>query len=369
MRLLIQLSRILIGILFVFNGLIKLNDPKGFSFKLQEYFSSTALNIEFLATFALPLAVTIVIFEILVGVLLLLGLWRKFTVWSLLLIIISFTFFSFYSAYFNKVTDCVCFGDVISLTVWEFFYKDIILLVFILILFVGLKHIVPILDRATRIFIVFVSFVLSLSIAYYVIENLPIIDFSPYKIGVNIPEGMSYPEDAKHDVYDFYWWFNVDGEEIKILTQGSFPEVDGEFLRVDLELISKAYAPPIQDFSIEREGEDFTGEYMTKANQILIIAYDIHLVKEKAWEETETLIKKAKKKGFDVIAISASSEDEVTALKANLDLGFEFYYCDKNALKTLIKSTLGVVVLQEGTIVEKEHWSNISKLKLEAKNE
>lgn len=369
MRLLVGFSRIFVGILFIFSGLIKLNDPMGFAFKLQDYFDPTVLNLEFLVPYALPLAIVIVIFEVLVGVLLLLGLWRKFTVWSLLLMIIFFTFLTFYSAYFDKVTDCGCFGDAIPLTPWQSFYKDIILLVFILILFVGRKHIQPILKRSAGQFVVFVSFVISLGIVYYVLENLPIIDFRAYKIGVNIPEGMSYPDDAEQDVYDYHWWFNVDGEETKFITQGSYPEVDGEFLRVDTELISQGYIPPIHDFAIERDGEDYTDEYMTKANQILIIAYNIHLGMDKAWEETKALTEKAKKKGFDVIAVSATAEDEVAALKSRLDLPYEFFFCDETALKTVIRSIPGIVVLHEGTIVEKQHWTNISKLKLEVKNE
>ena len=135
MKILVGISRIVVGILFIFSGLIKLNDPIGFSFKLQDYFAPGVLDLEFLIPYSLLLAIFIVIFEVLLGVMLLVGYLRKFTVWSLLLMIVFFTFLTFYSAYFNKVTDCGCFGDAIKLTPWESFTKDVILLVFILILF------------------------------------------------------------------------------------------------------------------------------------------------------------------------------------------------------------------------------------------
>src|SRR5690606_31982602 len=132
-----QFSRIFVGLLFIISGLIKLNDPVGFSYKLGEYFGETVLNMPFLIPVALPLAVFIVIFEAILGVMLIVGYKPKFTVWSLLLMIVFFTFLTFYSAYFNKVTDCGCFGDALKLTPWQSFWKDIVLLIFIVILFVN----------------------------------------------------------------------------------------------------------------------------------------------------------------------------------------------------------------------------------------
>ncbi|MEM9650239.1 MAG: MauE/DoxX family redox-associated membrane protein, partial [Bacteroidota bacterium] len=116
MKYLVWISRIFVGVLFIISGLIKLNDPVGFSFKLEEYFSQGVLDLPFLMPWALGISIFVVIVEVLLGILLLIGFKPKFTVWSLLLMIIFFTFLTFYSAYFNKVTDCGCFGDAIKLT-------------------------------------------------------------------------------------------------------------------------------------------------------------------------------------------------------------------------------------------------------------
>ncbi|WP_311196051.1 DoxX family protein [Antarcticibacterium sp. 1MA-6-2] len=145
MKVVVGIARILVGILFIISGFIKLNDPLGFSYKLQEYFSAQVLNLEFLIPFSLVLAIVLVIFELVLGIMLLIGYLPKFTVWSLLLMIIFFTFLTFYSAYFEKVKDCGCFGDAIPLTPWESFYKDLVLLVLILILFFYRKLITPVL--------------------------------------------------------------------------------------------------------------------------------------------------------------------------------------------------------------------------------
>ncbi|GAL75047.1 hypothetical protein JCM19275_1086 [Nonlabens ulvanivorans] len=110
MKALVQFCRWFVGILFIFSGLIKLNDPLGFSYKLDEYFSAAVLGLEFLQPLALPLAIFLVIFEVVLGVMLLIGFQKKFTIWSLLLMIVFFTFLTFYSWAFDKVTDCGCFG-------------------------------------------------------------------------------------------------------------------------------------------------------------------------------------------------------------------------------------------------------------------
>src|SRR5690606_22005492 len=139
MKILVGIIRIFVGVLFIISGFVKLNDPLGFSYKLQEYFSAQVLNLEFLIPFSLVLAIMLVVFELVLGIMLLIGYLPKFTTWSLLIMIVFFTFLTFYSAYFNKVTDCGCFGDAMPLTPWQSFTKDVVLLVLILFLFFNRK--------------------------------------------------------------------------------------------------------------------------------------------------------------------------------------------------------------------------------------
>ena len=134
-----QISRILVGTLFIFSGFVKLVDPIGSQYKFQEYFSEAVLNMEFLIPYALLFAIVLIVAEILLGVMILIGYKSKFTVWSLLLLSLVFLFLTWYSAYYNKVTDCGCFGDAIKLTPWETFYKNVILIGLILILLLKIK--------------------------------------------------------------------------------------------------------------------------------------------------------------------------------------------------------------------------------------
>ncbi len=320
MKLLVGFARIFVGLLFILSGFVKLNDPVGFSYKLQEYFGEGVLNLEFLQPFALGIAVCLVIFELLLGVMLLLGYAKKFTMWSLLLMIIFFTFLTFYSAYFNKVTDCGCFGDAIPLTPWESFTKDVILLVLILILFVKQKYIVPLFNPASHKWIVFVVFIACLAFAYYVLMHLPLIDFRAYKEGVNIEEGMQ-PRDG--------------------------------------ELI-----PPIHDFAFYGDEGDATNIILNEDKVLVIVAYNLTKSEKEGWKKIEPVIREANKKGYKVIGFSASGPDDIRNLKEKYGYDFNFYFTDETAIKTVIRSNPGLMTLEKGTIKQKLHWNDASKINL-----
>lgn len=362
MKYIVTLSRIIVGLLFIISGFIKLNDPVGFSFKLEEYFSPGVLDLEFLMPYALAISILVVIAEVLLGVMLLVGFRIKVTLWSLLAMIVFFTFLTFYSAYFNKVTDCGCFGDAIKLTPWESFTKDVILLVLIVILLLGINSIKSPLGEGGKRLIVGVSLLASAIFAYYVLNHLPAIDFRPYKIGANIEEGMSVPEGAPVAIFDYSWKFNVNGEEKVIVTNGDYPSVDGEFIGVETEEVQKGYEPPIHDFSIEKDGEDFAAALLQEPKLVMVIAYDLAKSQYIAFEDVKEVTDKAMKEGYKVIGMSASGSGYTQKIKKEYQLGFDFYFTDETTLKTIIRSNPGVLVLEKGTIVQKVHYNDLEDL-------
>lgn len=364
MKYLVGFSRIFVGILFLISGFIKLNDPVGFSFKLKEYFAAEVLNLEFLIPFALLIAVVVVIYEVLLGVMIILGYARKFTVWSLLLMIVFFTFLTFYSAVTGKVTDCGCFGDAMKLTPWESFYKDLVLLVLILILFIGQKHIQPFFGKQVRRAVVLLSFVASMVFCYHVLMHLPAIDFRPYKIGANIQEGMSVPADAPKAIYEYTWKFDVNGQEKEIRTFGDYPDTDGELIGYETNLVQEGYEPPIHDFTIERNGEDQAAALLGESNLIVVVAYSLSNTELEGYDNIRAITNQAIKKGYKVIGMSASSKEETEVLKEKYELNFDFYFCDETTLKTIVRSNPGVLELQKGTIMQKLHWNDALELQL-----
>jgi uncharacterized membrane protein YphA (DoxX/SURF4 family) len=364
MKYLVSISRIFVGVLFIISGLIKLNDPLGFSYKLQEYFSVDVLNIPSLAPYALVISVLVVVFEVVLGGFLLIGYKPKFTVWSLLGMIVFFTFLTFYSAYFDKVRDCGCFGDALKLTPWESFTKDVVLLVFILVLFLGMKHIKPVFSNLVVTVFALLSFVFCFWFGYHVLMHLPVIDFRAYKIGKNISEGMGIPEDAAKPVVEYYWKFNVNGEEKVITTDGSYPSVDGDFVSVDTKMIKEGYQPPVVDFSIESPNEDLTEQFLLEENLIIVVSYSLEHIEKVGAEKLKAMSDRAIKKGYKVIGLTASGEEEKQRVKKLYNLNFDFYLCDEKALKTVVRSNPGILELKKGTIKQKVHWNDIDNLKL-----
>lgn len=364
MKILVGVARIFVGILFMISGFIKLNDPIGFSFKLQEYFSAEVLNIEILVPFALVIAIFLVVFELVLGIMLIIGYLPKFTLWSLLVMIVFFTFLTFYSAYFDKVKDCGCFGDAMPLTPWQSFYKDAVLLGLILLLFFNRKLIIPILAPASHRWIIFLSFMLCFIFAYYVLMHLPLIDFRAYKVGNNLLEEMEVPEDAKKAVYEYSWKFDQDGDEVIIKNSGAYPNVQGEYLSVETALISEGFKPRIPDFSILKDGENITQEILGKEKLLLIIAYDLRKTELEGFSTIKELSEEAMKKGYAVVGLTASGDDLKRKITSKFNLNFEFYQSDETVLKTIVRANPGVLKLNNATVIQKKHWSDASEIDL-----
>ena len=365
MKILVNILRIFVGSLFIFSGLVKINDPVGFSFKLEEYFGPTVFDIDFLLPYTLALAIIIVILEVLLGLFLLIGFKPKLTIWVMLLMIIWFTFLTWYSAYYNKVTDCGCFGDAIPLTPWESFTKDVFLLSFILIIFYKIELIKPIINFKNQIIVSAISLIICCSIIYRVIGHLPMIDFRPYKIQANIIDNMVVPDDAPKDIWKYDWKFVVDGKEKIVSTSGEYPSTNGEFVSVETELLEKGYEAPIYDFSMELNGEDMSDELLNEEKLLMFVLYNLS---KSNFDESSELITKSKQaieNGYKVIGITASGIDMQEEVKNHFGFEFDFYTCDETALKTIIRSNPGALEIKSGTIVNKWHYNDFNKIKFD----
>lgn len=360
-----QFSRVFVGILFIISGLIKLNDPIGFAFKLEEYFSEPVLNLPFLEPFALSIAVFMVILEVVLGVMLLIGFKRKLTIWSLLLMIVFFTFLTFYSAYFNKVTDCGCFGDALKLTPWESFTKDIVLLFFILVLFFNQKFIQPLFNAKVNASIVIIALLASCFMGYWVLNHLPLKDFRAYKVGTNIEEGMAFPPDAEQAVIEMVFIYNVNGVEKEFGPKElmSIPE-GATFVDRKDNIISAGYLPPIHDFTMEKDGVDHKDQFLHLPKLMLFVSYDLDLANNKGLQKLEALNLEATAKGYTVIGLTATSVDKIAKIKAKYNFTFDYYFADGTTLKTIERANPSIVILENGTITQKVHYNDIKDLKL-----
>lgn len=358
-----QFSRLFVGILFIISGLIKLNDPVGFSYKLGEYFSEPVFNMPFLEPFALGLSIFLVILEVVLGVMLLVGYKTKTTIWSLLLLIVFFTFLTFYSAYFDVVKDCGCFGDALHLTPWESFTKDVVLLFFILILFFNQKLIKPLFTTQKTNFTVYVSVVLCAFMAVWVLNHNPIKDFRPYKVGTNIEKAMEIPEGAPKSVVEMIFIYKVNGVD-KEFTEKDLMNIPEGATFVDRKdkVISEGYVPPIHDFTMTKDDSDYKEELLKEPKLLIFVTYDLTLSNPDGLKKLEKLNQDAKAKGYKVIAMTASGTDVIEKTKKEYGLNVDFYFCDATALKTVERANPSIVVVQNGTIVQKVHYNDIQDL-------
>ena len=320
LKLLVHLSRIFVGAMFIFSGFVKLVDPIGSQYKFEEYFSEGVLNLEFLIPYALPFSILLIIVEIMLGVSLLLGYKSKITTWSLLGITTIFLFLTWYSAYYNKVTDCGCFGDAIKLTPWETFWKNVLLIGLILLLLIGVKNIKALFSKRINTSLIILSFVSFSYITIHVLNHLPIIDFRAYAVGKNITEGMEFPEDGS--------------------------------------------VPPVHDFMLEDTQNDLAPEILAMDRVLLVIVYNASKSDDKGFIDIKYIADKAISKGYNVFGVSASFEDDLILIQNNYDLPFDFLFCDETTLKTMIRANPGVMTLSKGTVTGKWNWNDIDDINL-----
>jgi uncharacterized membrane protein YphA (DoxX/SURF4 family) len=315
-----QISRIVVGCLFIFSGFVKLVDPIGSQYKFQEYFSEPVLDIEPLIPYALLFAIVLIVSEILLGVMILIGYKPKFTVWSLFVITLLFLFLTWYSAFYDKVTDCGCFGDAIKLTPWETFYKNVILIALIIIILIKIKFIKPIFKGKTPKLITFLSLAAFLGIVQHVLTHLPLIDFRAYAIGKNLQEGMQYPKDGT--------------------------------------------IPPVHDFMLEDKQQDLAPELLEEDKLMLVILYNLTKSDVAGFSKIKDVSEKAIQKGYIVYGVSASFSDDLILAKEKHSLPFEFLFCDETTLKTMIRANPGVLVLDKGTVIQKKNWVDVDEIEL-----
>lgn len=358
MKYLTNFFRIIVGIIFIISGIVKTIDPIGFSYKLEEYFASDVFNLPFLENWVLFLSVFFVIAEVMLGVLLLLGVWKKFTVYALLLLIIFFSFLTFYSAYFNKVTDCGCFGDALKLKPWVSFWKDIVLLLCILILVVGLKYIKPIFSTKIRTILAIVSFVFCCWVAYMGIACLPLIDFRPYAVGKDLKKGMN--DGTAPEISIIYTMENIQNKKQKTVSSEEYMNSNiwqdslWVIKKTDQKTIKEAVLPSVHDFSIECEGEDRTEEILN-SDKILIFTIPFAnklSIKEKA--KLRKITNELTQKNINFV---------VTSNDPGIMMPIKSCTTDPTTLKTINRSVLGLMILKKGIVIAKYHANDLPTIK------
>lgn len=357
MKVLGHISRIVVGITFIFSGFVKGIDPWGSAYKFQDYF--TAMGIEWLSWSAFPLGVLLAFAEFLIGATLLFAINIRLFSWGALLFMMFFTPLTLWIAIKNPVTDCGCFGDAWVISNWETFYKNVVLIILAIIVFMQRKKLKPLIGKVSHAlgYLTITAYIVLAGYSWY---HEPVLDFRPYKVGVNIVEAMTIPEDAPHDVYEnIFYYRNKNTGEVKRFTEEDYPWQDTdnwEFESMEEpRLIKKGYRPPIKSFMVEtREGDNIYDFFLYDEDYVfMLIAYDINKSDRRNQETINELAKWALSQNYSFICLTSSLYEDCDRFAEETGAPYEFFHADEIDLKTMVRSNPGLMVLKGGTIVAK----------------
>ncbi|WP_026896884.1 BT_3928 family protein [Daejeonella oryzae] len=368
-KIILNFSTTLVGLLFIFSGLIKANDPLGFGYKLQEYFE--VFHVTFLNDLAPAIAIVLCTLEMVFGALLFLGFWARKVSLGLLILIIFFTFLTFYSAFFEVVTSCGCFGDAIPLTPWQSFSKDLVLLVLIVFIYMNRDMIQPVIQSEKNRKLIFAAITfLALGFGLYTYNFLPVLDFLPYKIGSNIPKNMIAPAGAEPDLFEIiYQLKNKKTGEEKTMTDkeylksGIWKDSNWEVVgQPENKLIKKGYDIPIKDLKItDSQGTDYTAEIVENPYYNLVfVAYNLDKTNIEAMGQLNAIAMNAAENYNirSVLLTSNSAEDAERFSKEN-NLVMEIFYADGVPLKSMVRANPGILLLKDGIVINKWHFNRM----------
>lgn len=356
-RLVVEACRVLVGLVFVFSGFVKAVDPLGFAYKIQDYLEAGDLFVFDAAT--LPAAFFLSALEFTLGVCLLTGVFRRVTSRLVLAFMCVMTPLTLYLAIFNPVSDCGCFGDALALSNWQTFFKNVALIVAAFLLFLRNNQLFRFYSRRHYGRIVAFTVVFILGVSIYSFRYLPILDFRPYQVGVNIPASMLVPENAPANEYETILVYENGGKR-ENFTIDDYPGEDSgwTFVTSVNRLVRKGYEPVIHDFSITTEiGDDITAETLANAGYtFFLIAYKLTEADESNTSRINAVYDYALQNGYRFFCLTSSLPNDIDEWRENTGAEYPFCTTDDTALKTIIRSNPGLMLIKDGTIVRK--WPN-----------
>lgn len=362
MKYITQACRFLMGSLFIFSGIVKLNDPYGTANMLEEYFEVFANDFtplfHLLVPYSIQFSVVICAFEVILGIALLLQYEMKKTVWVAVLLTLFFTFLTFYSYYFDKVKECGCFGTVLPMTPLESFYKNVVTLLFLAVLFIQKNKLTSVLAPKSQHYVMGAVMVLFLYLGYYITQHLPMIDTLNYKVGNNLPKLMQ-PE-AKPS---YLWTLAKDGTNYEF-TDATYPS-DTTYKYVSHTLVgdSTKLVPKIVGLRIENEEGDMTAMAMKGLKLWVVIPYPTKAAEKCTGDcmgKINTIVNYLEKSnlGNAIVLTGHASATIFEEFRHKEQLAAPYYFADETILKTMVRANPGTILLKDGVVLGKWHYND-----------
>lgn len=368
LRIIDCICRIFVGLVFLFSSFVKGVDPMGTAYKIQEYmtaWSIGSLTFEWALPFATFLSVALVTLEFLVGVLLITNSLRKLTAWTLLLMMTFFLVTTLIDAITNKVTDCGCFGDFVKLTNWQTFWKNVVLMVPTLVIFFcrNLKKKHRTYERDILIFLFAVAAMVGFAI--YNINNEPVLDFRPWKVGNQmikqtdgkIQSFVTYQNTATGEIMEF------PSEQLMVYMQDTNWEKQWEFL--DSRVVDPAQIQADGFSMIGIDGEDHTKELIGSPEPIIIVtSHDVSEINDKGIESMQRVRDIAEQHYVKYVFLTASLPEDAEKFLNDNDMGYiPYFLADEKAIETMLRSNPGYILLKDAIVKGKWHYRNYNKIR------
>jgi triosephosphate isomerase len=360
----VNICRLILGIVFIFSGFVKSIDPLGTQYKIEDYLEAFNLQSLFPSFVPLLLSIGIALLEFMVGVFFVFGIRRKFATIMAFIMMLFYTPLTLYIAISNPVKDCGCFGDALIITNWQTFYKNVILLLCVIIVWKYKRYIVNFFGSRFDWLVSLYSLIFIIILCSYCLYYLPVLDFRPYKIGTNIPQAMITPPDKEPSQYETFFKMKR-GNEVKEFSTENYPDStwtnvldnNGEIERRTV-MVKKGYTPPISDLVITDvdSEEDITQQILTDSTYtFLLVAPHLENADDSHIDVINDLYTYCKENGYNFYALTASADDAIEDWRDNTGAEYSFCHVDDIILKTMIRSSPGLLLLKNGTILNK--WS------------
>ncbi len=356
MTLLRNLSRYIAAIVFIFSAIVKGVDPLGTAYRLEDYF--IAYGTEWASSLSLAMSIGLSSLEFIIGFALLFNLRMRYTSWALLLIMSFFTMLTLFDAIYEPVSDCGCFGDAIKLTNWETFYKNIVLMVFAIVVFIQREKFKSAFGVPRQNLLLGLALVLFFWFSIHNYRHLPMLDFRTWKVG-NKMTGEEAPE---MEVYLKYK--NTQTGEEKEYLSPNYPWNDSVWMSewefVDQRVVTLGEALEHGLFAEDEYGSDQTDYILGYEDYIAVgVVYDFTKAKHKGLGNLFSLTHDFDDNNIPFVILTSSLPEEVSAFRESYKFEHEVLYADAVTLKTIIRANPGLVLLRAGTVEGKWHWRDL----------
>ena len=354
----VNVCRFVLAATFIFSGYVKAIDPLGTLYKLKDYAAAMSLNGLLPDWVLVGVAIALGALEFALGVFMLFAVRRHVVSRIMLAFMTAMTVLTLWIFVADPVKDCGCFGDALKLTNGETLLKNIVLIACAALVAWRPVDMARFISRSNQWIVRYYTVAYIVITSVYCLYTLPIFDFRPYHVGMNIKQGMEIPEGAEQPEFESTFLLRKNGET-REFTLDNYPDSTWEYVDTRTVQTKKGYEPPIHDFALTScdTGEDITEQVLTKKGYtFLLVSPRLAVADDSNFGDIDQIYEYAEENGADFYCVTASANDEIERWRDLTGAEYQFCNADETTLKTMIRSNPGLILLKDGTIIGK--WSH-----------